>query len=528
MPDTDAPATGSGRAREPRRPAFHFWLLLPAAAAAGLRFWGIGDESLWEDEAASLLYTQLPLGTLLGSCVDPGNPPLYRVLLKGWIALFGDAEAGVRSLSACFGVAAVYAVGLLGRAFSGSACAGWAAAMLLALAPQHVFFSQETRAYALSGLLGLLSTLCLLRLLRRPNTANGAVYAVLAAMAPYVHFQGFVLLAGQLAGALLWTLMPPRARPSWRAAAWLLAAAALTAPCVALYVRPGLLTPGGYSYWQGAPTWHGVATMLVEWTLGHPAARRVPAELSGGQIAMLLAAIALPGVIAWLASRGARREWMLYIGVLYGAMAAFVVLTMWKPVWQPKYLNLLQPLYLVGVAWSVRAAAIGLRSRAVVAERAGALALVGAAVVWLAPALREQRARPWRPDYRGAMAAIAARDPSGAAPIFVYRTSYLAVGYYETGRRSRAEFCEIPSGNPGEGEVLRRLAAHRNPRVVEFRDAGSLPELVSGAVRGHDRAFVVVSESQAGSSWRDVLLGDAGDRRLISETWRVHVALVGR
>ncbi|NUQ48922.1 MAG: hypothetical protein HUU27_03260 [Phycisphaerae bacterium] len=37
MPDTDAPATGSGRAREPRRPAFHFWLLLPAAAAAGLR-----------------------------------------------------------------------------------------------------------------------------------------------------------------------------------------------------------------------------------------------------------------------------------------------------------------------------------------------------------------------------------------------------------------------------------------------------------------------------------------------------------
>ena len=528
MPDADTSAAGPAPAREARRRTLHFWLLLPTGMAAALRFWGIGDESLWEDEAASVLYTRLPLHTLLGSCVDPGNPPLYRALLKAWIALFGDGEAGVRSLSACFGVAAVHVTGLLGRKLSGSARVGWAAAMLLALAPQHVFFSQETRAYTLSGLLGLLSTLGLLRLLREPNAANGAVYAVLAAAVPYVHFQGFVLLAGQFAGALLWTLMPPRARPSRSAAAWLLAAAALTAPCVMLYMRPGLLAPGGYSFWQGPASWHGMATMLVEWTLGHPAARRVPAELSAGQIALLLIALLFPAAIAWLASRGARREWLLYLGVLYGAIAAFLVLTTWKPVWQPKYLNMLQPLYLVGAAWSVRAVGMGLRLRAVAAEGIVALALVLAAAVWLAPALWEQRARPWRPDYRGARAAIAVRDPSGAAPIFVYRTSYLAVEYYEARSRGQRDGLEIPSGNLAEGEVLRRLAAQRSPRVIEFLDAGRLPELIAEAVREYKGAFIVVSESQAGAAWREVLLGGAGERRLVSETWRVHVAYAWR
>ncbi|HMQ16700.1 MAG TPA: hypothetical protein PKC49_12070, partial [Phycisphaerae bacterium] len=103
-----------------------------------------------------------------------------------------------------------------------------------------------------------------------------------------------------------------------------------------------------------------------------------------------------------------------------------------------------------------------------------------------------------------------------------------ARGQRARGARGQRDGLEIPSGNLAEGEVLRRLAAQRSPRVIEFLDAGRLPELIAEAVREYKGAFIVVSESQAGAAWREVLLGGAGERRLVSETWRVHVAYAWR
>ena len=76
------------------------------------------------------------------------TPPLYFMLARGWIHVFGSGEVGLRSLSALFGTATVPVVYLAGAAMR-SRRAGLIAAAFTALSPLTIWYSQEARNYAL-------------------------------------------------------------------------------------------------------------------------------------------------------------------------------------------------------------------------------------------------------------------------------------------------------------------------------------------------------------------------------------------
>ena len=131
-----------------------YWLAfaLVLVLAAALRLLQIGKLELWLDENYSVVMALRPGGVLGGALADT-NPPLYLYLLKGWMALFGLSAAAVRSLSAVCGVAQLAALGLwLAACGLPRRAALWAMA-LGALAPLHVYYSQEARAYTLAWLL---------------------------------------------------------------------------------------------------------------------------------------------------------------------------------------------------------------------------------------------------------------------------------------------------------------------------------------------------------------------------------------
>ena len=118
-------------------------------AGGAVRITSLGRESLWLDEAFSLWYSSLPLRELWTAVpLYETHPPFYHALLKGWKALFGESEAAMRSLSALAGTATIPLVYLLGRQAAGP-LAGVFAAAILALSPTHIYYSQETRPYAL-------------------------------------------------------------------------------------------------------------------------------------------------------------------------------------------------------------------------------------------------------------------------------------------------------------------------------------------------------------------------------------------
>jgi 4-amino-4-deoxy-L-arabinose transferase-like glycosyltransferase len=146
----------------------HFPSLLPLIAilllATFLRFYRLAHQSLWADEGNSLALAQRGFMEIAQRTAFDIHPPAYYWLLKIWTALFGYSEVGLRSLSAALGVGVVYLVWLLGRQLF-SPKIGLLAALIAALSPLQVYYSQEARMYMLLTLLGSATVLAAVEIL---------------------------------------------------------------------------------------------------------------------------------------------------------------------------------------------------------------------------------------------------------------------------------------------------------------------------------------------------------------------------
>ena len=127
---------------EKRREILVISLLLIAAFA--LRAYRIDAQSYSMDEVIELSIASSPVSEIV---VEPdGFPPLYHLVLKAWVSLWGT-EHSSRWWSVLVGCATILATYQLGKHIVNSTV-GLAAAIILAVSPLHVYFSQETRAYA--------------------------------------------------------------------------------------------------------------------------------------------------------------------------------------------------------------------------------------------------------------------------------------------------------------------------------------------------------------------------------------------
>ena len=135
-------------------------VVLVVAVGLVLRFWT--RSGLWLDEALTVDIARLPLHAIPEALKHDGAPPLYYYLLHFWIALFGQSNDAVRSLSGIFAVLTLPVAWLCGKRFGGRAVA-WTTLALLASAPFAVYYGTEARMYALVILLTGLGFLALQR-----------------------------------------------------------------------------------------------------------------------------------------------------------------------------------------------------------------------------------------------------------------------------------------------------------------------------------------------------------------------------
>jgi len=193
-------------------------LLDPALAgivvlAAFLRFFRIGAQSLWYDEFVTTDVINRPLRQVPRAVAErEGTPPLYYVLVWGWHRLFGSTDAAVRSFSALVGVALIPVVYAIVLQLGLSRRAARIAALLAAVNPMLVWYSQEARAYSLVAFLSALSVLFFVRSLSRGNTADVALWALTSAAATTTHYYALLLVAAEATWLLLAGSGPRRTR----------------------------------------------------------------------------------------------------------------------------------------------------------------------------------------------------------------------------------------------------------------------------------------------------------------------------
>lgn len=209
--DARLAAIGLDRARIPQRVLAAGALAALAALvvlAVVLRLRAL-SAPYWIDEGISVGIASHPLTAIPHVLREDGSPPLYYVLLHGWIGLFGTAPAATHALSVAFAIACVPVAYWALVPFG--AAPGLAAAALVALDPYVGLYADETRMYSLLLLLGLAVSGAFLRAFVLRRRTHGVTFAVLAALTLYTHAWGaFLVGACGLAWLALVLLGPDR------------------------------------------------------------------------------------------------------------------------------------------------------------------------------------------------------------------------------------------------------------------------------------------------------------------------------
>lgn len=325
----------------------------------------IGDQGLYGDElfvyAAAKAWASS--GELLpGAIARDVHPPLYPLLMRFWVELFGTSELALRLPSLLAFVATLIAALQTERFITGGRTF-FALPALLASSFGAQYFAQEARSYALLLLLAWLVTDLALRIVAGSKTSATRLFIlhfVAASAAAFTHYFGFLVAAASYVVILI---ALNGARVDMRR---LLVSGALWA---GLFLPWLVFHYGTIHPMTGGRFW-------IENDLGH-IATGFARFLFGAPLAAMLAAALLLGIIL-----RRRRELPLgrllpLLGIAGLTVLAAAAISLHTPIITPRNLIVLLPAILMGVFLIAVGQRPGMRQYSVLALLAGVL-LVGA------------------------------------------------------------------------------------------------------------------------------------------------------
>lgn len=123
--------------------------------------------------------------------------PAYLILSRFFANTLWVGEFPIRLPSLLFGISGIVAVYFLGTTLF-SRRVGLLSALLLALNPYHIFYSQMARGYVMAATLSTLSFLWLLKLIETRKPLHAACYVLSTSLAIYCHLGCVGIVLGEL------------------------------------------------------------------------------------------------------------------------------------------------------------------------------------------------------------------------------------------------------------------------------------------------------------------------------------------
>ncbi len=165
-----------------------------------LRFYHLGYNSLWLDEAATHTFASLSLAGIWQLTATEINPPLFH-WIEHFMLFAGDNETILRFVPALAGILTIPLIYLIGREFF-DRNVGIIAAGAAAFSPFLIFYSQEARAYSLMLFFVAAAMIFYLRALREKDLRNWILFGIFSALAFWTHFYSIVIIGALILYAL--------------------------------------------------------------------------------------------------------------------------------------------------------------------------------------------------------------------------------------------------------------------------------------------------------------------------------------
>ena len=364
---------------------------------------------------------------------DPKQAPLYFVLARTWVRVFGPSVVVLRAFSALFGVLCLPLVFFLGRELFGRSLEGWVAVGLVAISPVFVVYSQEARQYALWIDLVILASWALLVAVRRAENGHRAgwffvLYGVSVGLALCAHLLTVLVMAAHFAFVVVVSRFRP-VKPAGMTLAALLAVSAAFWPWARLIMAeterrrwiPWAAVDIGLGAWlrRAASSY-----ARVFFDVGAQSLRNV------GGVAAALALLAAAGCVVLLVRCGPRRA-RLFIPILGAACSLPMIVV---DLWSGGVRTLVTRYQLPALLALELAVAFGIAHLVTSARRRGQWEGIGMAVLFVAcgvfSAVLYARCDTWwnKGDARETLAAVHYVEQSPAPLIVSSKSNRTGVG----------------------------------------------------------------------------------------------------
>lgn len=173
-------------------------LVLLLCIGAIIRFFKLEYSGLWLDEIYSM--TGSDPNATWADVYEYGKmdqPPLFFILLHGWLKLFGHTDFAGRALTCTYGLLGIVAMYFLGKEVKDEKL-GLFASFITTINWFHTSISREIRFYPLVFLLAALSYLFYLRSIKKSGTTNFILYTVFTALLLNTHYYGMAVFVTQV------------------------------------------------------------------------------------------------------------------------------------------------------------------------------------------------------------------------------------------------------------------------------------------------------------------------------------------
>ncbi|MBD2176017.1 glycosyltransferase family 39 protein [Pseudanabaena sp. FACHB-1998] len=207
--------------------SFSFFLVIIILLGIVFRFVNLDNKVYWTDETYTSLrasgYTELELVQYLRdkkivksgdlqayqysnpdrsylsvlnslAAEDPQHSPLYYLISKTWVELFGNTISARRSLSAVASLLSLPLIYWLCIELFKKSSIALTATALMAISPFHLLYAQESRQYSLWTFMIIFASTCLLRSLRKSSNYGWLLYSISLALSLYTFLLSIFLI----------------------------------------------------------------------------------------------------------------------------------------------------------------------------------------------------------------------------------------------------------------------------------------------------------------------------------------------